>query len=75
MIVNIEIIILIDHGTTHLFISSSFAYKLVKYVKPISLGEMLIVSTPMKDSLLIEYVGRDCKLKVGERNKQTNLIL
>ena len=75
MIVNIEAIILIDPSTTYLFISSSFAYKLVKYMKPISLGEMLIVSTPMKDSLLIEYVGRYCKLEVGERNMRTNIIL
>ena len=56
--------ILIDLGSTHSFVSRTFAM----YVKwePEPLDCDLVVSTPTRGSLLAESVYRDCMVRLGE---------
>ena len=74
-IFDLEAYVLIDPGATHSFVSPSFACKLSKYVKSIPLSSKLLILTPINTSQLVEYVVRDCKLKVGEKEMSADLIV
>ena len=75
LIYDLEAYVLIDPGSTHSFVSLLFAFKLGNYVKPTPLSRKLSIMTPMNTSQLVEYVLRDCKLKLGGRVMTANLIL
>lgn len=64
---------LIDPGSTHSYVSSYFALRFAR--QPEMLNHPFLVATPVGDSLLVEYVYRDCQIIVGGRDTVANLIV
>ncbi|KAJ4710029.1 Retrotransposon protein, putative, Ty3-gypsy subclass [Melia azedarach] len=64
--------ILIDPGSTHSFISRTFATHADRELRPLDYG--LVVATPLGDSLLAESVYRDCIIRVGSCDMKVDLI-
>ena len=75
LIYDIEAYVLIDPGATHSFVSPSFACKLARHVERTRLCMMMLISTPMNSSQVVEYVFNDCKLRVEDKEMTANLIL
>ena len=65
--------ILIDHRSTHSFVSRTFVTH--KEREPELLDYGLVVSTPTGGSLLAERVYRDCMIRLGEHEFRANLII
>ena len=64
--------ILIDPGSTHSFISRTFAMHIGR--EPELLDCDLVVRTPTRESLLAESVYLDCMIGMGEHEFEANLI-
>ena len=63
---------LINFGSTHSFISPSFARKL--HVKPEHLDYELHVSTPTRNSQRTNIIYRNSNVRVGDKSLVVNLI-
>ncbi|KAJ4706775.1 Retrotransposon protein, putative, Ty3-gypsy subclass [Melia azedarach] len=64
--------ILIDPGSTHSFISRTFAMHADMELRPLNYG--LVVATPLGDSLLVESVYQDCIIRVCSYDIKVDLI-
>ncbi|CAN1137140.1 Transposon Ty3-G Gag-Pol polyprotein [Linum perenne] len=64
---------LMDSGSTHSFISSTFAHKLG--IEPTSLGQNLGVRTPVSDTLIVDSVFQSCVIVIAGYDTIVNLIL
>ena len=67
-----EVHILIDHRSTHSFVSRTFAMHVGREPKPLVCG--LVVHTPTGEPLLVESVYWDCMIKIGEYEFEADLI-
>ena len=67
-----EACILIDLGSTHSFVSRTFAMHIRREPKLLDCG--LVVRTPTRESLLAESVYQDCMIGIGEHEFEANLI-
>ncbi|KAH9671308.1 Endonuclease [Citrus sinensis] len=65
--------ILIDHGSTHSFVSRTFVMHIEREPELLDYG--LVVITPTGGSLLAERVYRDCMIRLGEHEFRANLII
>ena len=68
-----EACILIDSGSTHSFISRTFAMHADKEMRPLDC--ILVMATPVGNSLLAENVFRDCAVKVGNKDMVADMIV
>ncbi|XP_070056831.1 uncharacterized protein [Nicotiana tomentosiformis] len=64
---------LIDPGSTHSYVSSYFILRFSR--QPELLNDPFLVSTPVGESLLAEYVYRACQIQVEGRDTLADLIL
>ncbi|CAN1787445.1 hypothetical protein LINPERHAP1_LOCUS17654 [Linum perenne] len=64
---------LMDSGSTHSFISSTFAHKLG--IEPTPLGQNLGVRTPVGDTLIVDSVFRSCVIVIAGYDTIVDLIL
>ncbi|WMV54710.1 hypothetical protein MTR67_048095 [Solanum verrucosum] len=64
---------LIDPGSTHSYVSSYFTLRFHRQLE--MLNHLFLVSTPVGDSLLVEYEYRDCQIRVEGRDTLANLIV
>nr|XP_016502050.1 PREDICTED: uncharacterized protein LOC107820302 [Nicotiana tabacum] len=64
---------LIDPGSTHSYMSSYFALRFSR--QPELLSDPFLVATPVGESLLAEYVHRDCQIQVEGRDTLADLIV
>ncbi|GJU24681.1 putative reverse transcriptase domain-containing protein [Tanacetum coccineum] len=64
--------VLFDTGATHSIISTTFAKKL--NVTPTPLIERVIISTPMKNHMLIDHEYVNCPLRFDDRIRPANLL-
>ncbi|GJW22095.1 reverse transcriptase [Tanacetum coccineum] len=66
------VFILFDTGATHSIISTTFAKKL--NMNPTPLIERVIISTPMKNHMLIDHEYVNCPLRFDDRIRPANLL-
>ncbi|GJZ71426.1 putative reverse transcriptase domain-containing protein [Tanacetum coccineum] len=66
------VFILFDTGATHSIISTTFAKKL--NMTPTPLIERIIISTPMKNHMLIDHEYVNCPLRFDDRIRPANLL-
>ncbi|GJQ97030.1 putative reverse transcriptase domain-containing protein [Tanacetum coccineum] len=66
------VFVLFDTGATHSIISTTFAKKL--NMNPTPLIERVIISTPMKNHMLIDHEYVNCPLRFDDRIRPTNLL-
>ncbi|GKE50640.1 reverse transcriptase domain-containing protein [Tanacetum coccineum] len=66
------VFVLFDTGATHSIISTTFAKKL--NMTPTSLIERVIISTPMKNHMLIDHEYVNCPLRFDDRIRPANLL-
>ncbi|GJT70518.1 reverse transcriptase domain-containing protein [Tanacetum coccineum] len=66
------VFVLFDTGATHSIISTTFAKKL--NMTPTPLIEPVIISTPMKNHMLIDHEYVNCPLRFDDRIRPTNLL-
>ncbi|XP_070036975.1 uncharacterized protein [Nicotiana tomentosiformis] len=64
---------LIDPGSIHSYVSSYFALRFNR--QPELLNDPFLVSTPVGESLLAEYVYRACQIRVEGRDTLADLIV
>ncbi|WMV24899.1 hypothetical protein MTR67_018284 [Solanum verrucosum] len=64
---------LIDPGSTHSYVSSYFALRFDRQLE--MLNHPFLISTPVGNSLLVEYEYRDCQIRVEGRDTLANLIV
>ncbi|GJV11612.1 putative reverse transcriptase domain-containing protein [Tanacetum coccineum] len=64
--------VLFDTGATHSIISTTFAKKL--NMNPTPLIERVIISTPMKNHMLIDHEYVNCPLRFDDRIRPANLL-
>ncbi|GJQ96448.1 putative reverse transcriptase domain-containing protein [Tanacetum coccineum] len=64
--------VLFDTGATHSIISTTFAKKL--NMNPTPLIERVIISTPMKNHMLIDYEYVNCPIRFDDRIRPANLL-
>ncbi|XP_074375921.1 uncharacterized protein LOC141717653 [Apium graveolens] len=64
--------VLFDTGSTHSGVSLSFVHHLD--VAPSLLYPHMSISTPMRNSVVISDVYRECPIAVGDRNYKVNLL-
>ncbi|GJV26783.1 reverse transcriptase domain-containing protein [Tanacetum coccineum] len=65
-------LVLFDTGATHSIISTTFAKKL--NMTPTPLIERVIISTPMKNHMLIDHEYVNCPLRFDDRIRPANLL-
>ena len=68
-----ETYVLINPGSTHYFISRTFAMYADREMRPLDCT--LVVVTPFGNSLLVENVFRDCVVRAGHKDMVADLIL
>ncbi|GJQ92503.1 zinc finger, CCHC-type, retrotransposon gag domain protein [Tanacetum coccineum] len=66
------VFVLFDTGATHSIISTTFAKKL--NMTPTPLIERIIISTPMKNHMLIDHEYVNCPLRFDDRIRPANLL-
>ncbi|GJW17301.1 transposon ty3-G gag-pol polyprotein [Tanacetum coccineum] len=66
------VFVLFDTGATHSIISTTFAKKL--NMTPTPLIERVIISTPMKNHILIDHEYVNCPLRFDDRIRPANLL-
>ncbi|GJU69683.1 putative reverse transcriptase domain-containing protein [Tanacetum coccineum] len=66
------VFVLFDTGATHSIISTTFAKKL--NMNPTPLIERIIISTPMKNHMLIDHEYVNCPLRFDDRIRPANLL-
>ncbi|GJW08464.1 putative nucleotidyltransferase, ribonuclease H [Tanacetum coccineum] len=66
------VFVLFDTGATHSIISTTFAKKL--NMTPTPLIERVIISTPMKNHMLIDHEYVNCPLRFDDRIRPANLL-
>ncbi|GJV40347.1 reverse transcriptase domain-containing protein [Tanacetum coccineum] len=66
------VFVLFDTGATHSIISTTFAKKL--NMNPTPLIERVIISTPMKNHMLIDHEYVNCPLRFDDRIRPANLL-
>ncbi|GJV92326.1 reverse transcriptase domain-containing protein [Tanacetum coccineum] len=66
------VFVLFDTGATHSIISTAFAKKL--NMTPTPLIERIIISTPMKNHILIDHEYVNCPLRFDDRIRSANLL-
>ncbi|GKF52462.1 reverse transcriptase domain-containing protein [Tanacetum coccineum] len=66
------VFVLFDTGATHSIISTTFAKKL--NMTPTPLIECVIISTPMKNHILIYHEYVNCPLRFDDRVRPANLL-
>ncbi|GJT29845.1 reverse transcriptase domain-containing protein [Tanacetum coccineum] len=66
------VFVLFDTGATHSIISTTFAKKL--NMNPTPLIERVIISTPMKNHMLIDHEYVNCPLRFADRIRPANLL-
>ncbi|GKA41443.1 putative reverse transcriptase domain-containing protein [Tanacetum coccineum] len=66
------VFVLFDTGATHSIISTTFAKKL--NMTPTPLIERVIISTPMKNHMLIDHEYVNCPLRFDDRVRPANLL-
>ncbi|GJZ89884.1 zinc finger, CCHC-type, retrotransposon gag domain protein [Tanacetum coccineum] len=66
------VFVLFDTGATHSIISTAFAKKL--NMTPTPLIERVIISTPMKNHMLIDHEYVNCPLRFDDRIRPANLL-
>ncbi|XP_070016989.1 uncharacterized protein [Nicotiana sylvestris] len=64
---------LIDPGSTHFYVSSYFALRFSR--QPELLNDPFLVTTPIEESLLAEYIYRACQIRVEGRDTLADLIV
>ncbi|GJU53693.1 putative reverse transcriptase domain-containing protein [Tanacetum coccineum] len=67
------VFVLFDTGATHSIISTTFAKKL--NMTPTPLIERIIISTPMKNHMLIDHEYVNCPLRFDDRIRPANFLL
>ncbi|EOY08649.1 Uncharacterized protein TCM_023509 [Theobroma cacao] len=68
-----EASVLFDPGSTHSFVSSNFMPKLGKHYE--YMDEPLVVTTPLEESYVAEYVFRSCVVPIKDRDTWVDLVL
>ncbi|XP_059654941.1 uncharacterized protein LOC132301729 [Cornus florida] len=71
-ILNRNVTVLINPGSTHSFVASSIAIHLGRPLSP--LDNKLFISTPMGEVVVVANEYRDCVLQMGDRQLKVNLI-
>ncbi|XP_070054363.1 uncharacterized protein [Nicotiana tomentosiformis] len=64
---------LIDSGSTHSYVSLYFSLRFSRYLE--LLNDPFLVATPVRESLLAEYMYRACQIRVNGRDTIADLIV
>ncbi|XP_038976913.1 uncharacterized protein LOC120107632 [Phoenix dactylifera] len=68
----IDAYVLFDSGSTHSFISSKFFASLNR--TPDKLDEPLHVATPLKKTVVVDFIFKNCIIQIGDRELMADLI-
>ena len=63
---------LIDPGATHSFIARKWEDKLK--VQPMRMEKGVVIGTPLGETILIEYVYKGCRVRIGDVEMRVDLL-